>query len=64
MPEVSVIVPIYNVEDYLDRCIESILGQTFTDYELILVDDGSLDNCGKICDQWKKKDKRIQATGL
>lgn len=59
MPEVSVIVPIYNVEDYLDRCIESILGQTFTDYELILVDDGSLDNCGKICDQWKKKDKRI-----
>ena len=59
MPEVSVIVPIYNVENYLDRCIESILGQTFTDYELILVDDGSLDNCGIICDEWKKKDKRI-----
>ena len=51
MPEVSVIVPIYNVENYLDRCIESILGQTFTDYELILVDDGSLDNCGIICDE-------------
>lgn len=57
MPEVSVIVPIYNVENYLDRCIESILGQTFTDYELILVDDGSLDNCGIICDEWKKRIK-------
>ena len=59
MPLISVIVPVYNVEKYLNRCVDSILAQTFTDFELILVDDGSPDNCGKICDEFAKKDNRI-----
>lgn len=59
MPKISVIVPVYNVEKYLNRCIDSILAQTFTDFELILVDDGSPDNCGKICDEYAEKDERI-----
>lgn len=59
MPKVSVIVPVYNTEKYLPRCIESILAQTFTDFELILVNDGSTDNSGKICDEYAKKDSRI-----
>lgn len=59
MPKISIIVPIYNVEDYLPRCIDSILAQTFSDFELILVDDGSPDNCGEICDEYAKKDDRI-----
>lgn len=58
--EISIIVPVYNVERYLSRCIDSILAQTFPDYELILVDDGSPDSCGAICDQYAKKDNRIQ----
>lgn len=57
---ISVIVPIYNVEQYLDRCIESILNQTYKNLEIILVDDGSTDNCPKICDRWTKKDNRIK----
>ena len=48
MPQISVIVPVYNAEKYLHRCVDSILAQTFTDFELILVDDGSPDNCGAI----------------
>ena len=60
MPTISVIVPVYKVEPYLSRCIDSILSQTFTDFELILVDDGSPDNCGKICDEYAQKDNRIQ----
>lgn len=56
---ISVIVPIYNVEKYLHRCVDSILAQTFSDFELILVDDGSPDNCGKICDEYAEKDSRI-----
>ena len=60
MPKVSIIVPIYNVEKYLCRCVDSILAQTFTDYELFLVDDGSPDNCGMICDGYAKKDGRIK----
>lgn len=60
MPLISVVVPVYKVEPYLSRCIDSILAQTFTDFELILVDDGSPDNCGKICDKYAQKDKRIQ----
>ena len=56
----SVIVPIYNIEKYLKRCIDSVLVQSFTDFELILVDDGSPDNCGVICDEYAKKDQRIQ----
>lgn len=56
---ISVIVPVYKVEKYLKRCIDSILEQTFTDYDLILVDDGSPDNCGCICDEYAKTDQRI-----
>lgn len=59
MPKISVIIPVYKVEQYLDRCVESVLAQTFTDFELILVDDGSPDNCSKMCDDWAKKDKRV-----
>lgn len=60
MPEISIIVPVYKVESYLYRCVDSILAQTFTDFELILVDDGSPDNCGRICDEYASKDNRIQ----
>ena len=56
----SIIVPVYNVEKYLRECIDSILCQTFTDFELILVDDGSKDESGKICDQYAEKDNRIK----
>ena len=52
VPEVSVIIPVYKVEPYLCQCLDSILDQTFTDFELILVDDGSPDNCGAICDEY------------
>jgi len=58
-PKISIIVPVYKVEPYLRKCIDSILAQTFTDFELILVDDGSPDGCGKICDEYAKKDNRI-----
>lgn len=58
--KVSVIVPVYNVEKYLDECVNSILSQTFTDFELILVDDGSKDSSGKMCDEWALKDSRIK----
>lgn len=54
-PDISIIVPIYKVEKYLERCINSILNQSFSNFELILVDDGSPDNCGKICDEYKKR---------
>lgn len=57
--EVSVIVPVYKVEAYLHRCVDSILRQTYQNFELILVDDGSPDNCGVICDEYAKKDSRI-----
>lgn len=59
MQKISVIVPVYKVELYLHRCIDSILGQTFADFELILVDDGSPDNCGAICDEYARKDARV-----
>lgn len=58
-PILSIIVPVYKVEDYIHRCITSILEQTYNDFELILVDDGSPDNCGIICDDYAKKDSRI-----
>lgn len=57
---ISVIVPVYNVEKYLDRCVRSIVNQSYSKLEIILVDDGSPDECPKICDEWKKKDKRIR----
>lgn len=60
MPEISIIVPIYNVEKYIHRCIDSILSQTFSDFELLLIDDGSPDRCGEICDEYAKKDHRIR----
>lgn len=59
MPQISVIVPVYKVEPYIRRCVDSILVQTFADFELILVDDGSPDNCGKICDEYAEKDARV-----
>ena len=58
--KVTIILPIYNVEKYLDRCINSIINQSYQNLEIILVDDGSLDGCPKLCDQWGKKDKRIK----
>lgn len=59
-PKISVIVPVYNVEQYLPRCIDSILAQTFTDFELLLIDDGSTDRSGKICDEYANKDGRVR----
>lgn len=58
--KISILVPVYNVENYLPRCIESVLSQDFTDYELILVDDGSSDNCPAICDEYMVKDNRVR----
>ncbi len=60
MEKIGIIVPVYNVEIYLRRCIESILKQTFEDFEVILIDDGSTDRSGRICDEYAKKDARIQ----
>jgi glycosyltransferase involved in cell wall biosynthesis len=59
MPLISIIAPVYNVEPYIRRCIDSILAQTFTDFECILVDDGSPDKCPAICDEYAAKDKRF-----
>ena len=58
-PLISVIVPVYNVEEYLDRCVESIVNQTYKNLEIILVDDGSTDSSGQKCDEWKARDDRI-----
>lgn len=59
MAEISVIVPVYKVENYLDRCVQSILNQTYQDFELILVDDGSPDNSGALCDGYTHQDSRV-----
>ena len=59
-PLISVIVPVYKVEKYLDRCINSIVNQTYRNLEIILVDDGSPDKCPLLCDEWQKKDERIR----
>ena len=59
MPKISIIIPVYNGESYLHQCIDSILSQTFTDFEVLLVDDGSTDNSGEICDEYSQKDNRI-----
>ncbi len=60
MPEISIIVPVYNVAKYLHRCIDSIMAQTYSDFELILIDDGSTDSSGSICEEYAEKDARIQ----
>ena len=57
---ISVIVPVYNVEKYLNRCVESIMNQTYKNLQIILIDDGSNDRSGKICDEYAEKDKRIE----
>ena len=57
---ISIIVPVYKVEQYLDRCVESVVNQTYKNLEIILVDDGSPDNCPKMCDEWAEKDSRIK----
>lgn len=59
-PKVSVIVTVYNVEQYLQRCVDNIVAQTFADFELLLIDDGSTDNSGEICDEYARKDERIK----
>lgn len=59
-PLISVIVPVYNVDQYLHRSIDSILSQTYTDIEILLVDDGSTDRSGKICDGYANKDPRVR----
>ncbi len=60
MPTISVIVPVYKVEPYLRQCVDSILAQTYTDFELILIDDGSPDSCGAICDEYAEQDSRVR----
>ena len=59
-PKISIIVPVYNVKEYLHRCIDSILVQSYTNFELLLIDDGSPDNCGQICDEYAAKDSRVR----
>ena len=60
-PSVSIIVPVYNVSLWLDQCMESVMGQTFSDFEVILVDDGSTDDSGDKCEKWAEKDRRVKA---
>lgn len=60
MIEISIIVPVYNLEEYLPKCVDSILGQTFTNFELILVNDGSTDNSGELCDAYARIDSRVK----
>ena len=60
MPTISVVIPVYKVEAYLRNCVDSVLAQSFTDFELILVDDGSPDNCGAICDEYAALDPRVR----
>lgn len=60
MPRISIIVPVFRAEKYLHSCVDSILGQTFSDFEVFLVDDGSPDNCGAICEEYAQKDRRVR----
>lgn len=59
-PKISVIVPVYKAEKYLNKCVDSLLAQTFTDFEVLLIDDGSPDCSGKICDEYARKDNRVK----
>ena len=63
MPKISIIVPVYNVEKYLPRCLDSIIGQTFKDWECLVIDDGSTDTSGTICDEYARKDNRCHQNG-
>ena len=58
--KISIIVPVYRVEQYLDKCIQSIVDQTYSNLEIILIDDGSPDRCPQICDEWSLRDPRIK----
>ena len=60
MPKISIIVPVYNTEKYLHRCVDSILSQTFTDFELLLINDGSTDNSASVCDEYVRMDSRVR----
>ncbi len=60
MDKISVIIPVYNVEPYIRKCIDSVINQTYINLEIILVDDGSTDNSGKVCDEYATKDKRVK----
>ena len=59
MANISVIVPVYKVEDFLSRCVDSILRQSYSDFDLILVDDGSPDRCGQMCEAYARQDSRV-----
>ena len=59
-PLVSVIVPVFKAENYMKRCVDSLIAQTFADFELILIDDGSPDRSGEMCDEYANVDKRIR----
>ena len=58
--KISIIIPVYKVEEYLETCLDSVLAQTYQNLEILLVDDGSPDRCGEICDRYAQKDKRIR----
>lgn len=60
IPSISVIIPVYKAEKYINRCVDSFLKQTFSDFEVLLIDDGSPDNSGKICDAYAKQDTRVK----
>lgn len=62
MPKISIIVPVYNVEKYLPRCLDSIIGQTYKDWQCLVIDDGSTDTSGAICDEYARKDNRVKVS--
>ena len=62
--KISVVIPVYNVEKYLHKCVDSVLSQTYGDFELLLLDDGSQDSSGRICDEYAQQDKRVRVFHL